>query len=181
MFRFEWYKAGETKNRPSVIWFDGIQGFSWALDPALKRGRFRLRRDDKLGSLIEDSLKPSGGMIFTVPSLLMTHVAPYTFGDVVEDLTDVSLTKAQLVDGELCFVIAGKAKGTPWVFWIGSKTHLLRKVRSFYSIGGFHDPKNKRRFIAEEIHQEIKLNERIPESVFRYRPRLRSGDFDMTK
>lgn len=183
MFRFEWQNSLTKTSRDSVIWLDGEQAYSWAADKVLGEDRFVFEQKRNFDSLIDDAIKPSGGMVLMVPGLLMTTLRPYTFADVVKDIFEPKIIKEQLVDSEMCYVIMGEVSNVPWVLWVGKKTFLLRKMRSFYSIGSFYERLKKgqsNQLVAEEIHHQIRINRRIPEKLFHYRPWVRARDKDLT-
>jgi hypothetical protein len=184
MFRFEWQNSSTKTSRDSVIWLDGEQSYSWAADNVVGEDRFVLERKRNFDSLIDDAIKPSGGMVLTIPGLLMATLRPYTFGDVVKDILEPKIIKEQLVDSEMCYVITGKVLNVPWLLWVGKKTFLLRKVRSFYSVGSFYERLKKgqsNQLVAEEVHHEIRINRRMPEKLFHYRPRIKARDKDLTR
>jgi Predicted periplasmic protein (DUF2092) len=175
-FRFEWKNS--TSSRYSLIWFDEKNAYSWAAHTVLKRDRFLLERKADLDLLIQETIRPSAGMVFTVPSLLMKDLAPYTFGDMISSLKDLSVVKEETIDGERCYLIKGKVSNVPWLLWIGKRSYLLRKTRSFATTG-FHQQRSTREdVIVEELRRDIKTNRRIPSAIFRYHPRLRPGDLD---
>lgn len=138
MFRFEWQSSLVRAPRNSVIWTHGKQVYSWAANKVIGEDRFVLKKESAFSLLIDKTMKPSGGSVFTVPSLLITDLAYYTFADLVNDLTDLTIVREDLLDGEMSYVIKGKASTVPWLLWVGKKSYLLRKPRSFYSIGSFH-------------------------------------------
>jgi hypothetical protein len=184
MFRFEWQSALKRSSRDSVVWFDGKNAFSWTTNSNLDEQRYLFSDEPDFYSLIENRISSTGGMIFTIPSLLMPNLAPYTFRDVLKDLAELDLIKEQMIEGEMCYVIKGTASTVPWLFWIGKKTHLLRKSRSLGSIGSFHERLTtgaSGSFVLEETRSHIRINTLIPSYVFRFRPDLKAGDLDATR
>jgi hypothetical protein len=102
----------------------------------------------------------------------------------VTSMTELALLGDERMDGEDCRVIKGKIDGTPWVLWIGKKSYLLRKTRTLYTSSSFHEMVEKGRVktsVAEEVHHDIKVNEKIPTEVFKYQPHLLSNDVDLTR
>jgi len=155
----------------------------WTAGRSLGKDRFALERRPEFDSLIDETIKPSRGTVLTIPGLLIRSLEPYTFADDIKNLSEPRIIKEQLVDGEMCYVISGKASNDPWLFWVGKKTSLLRKMRSFLSIGSFDEPLRRglpNRLVAEETHHDIRINQQIPKQIFRYQPRLRAGDVDLT-
>jgi hypothetical protein len=99
-------------------------------------------------------------------------------------MTQIERLREEEFDGEMCHVIKGNLSGVPWVIWVGKESYLLRKTRTLYSGDSFHEKVQKgiaKALIAEEIHRNIKINERIPEEVFKYKPRFRADDVDLTR
>lgn len=184
MFRFDWLNSSTKTSRDSAIWFDGEQGYIWAADKVLGEDRFVFDRKSRFDTLINDTIKPSRGTVLTIPGLLIKSLEPYTFADDIKNLSELRMIKEQLVDGEMCYVISGKASNNPWLFWVGKRTSLLRKMRSFLSAGSFDERSRKGRSntgVAEETHHNIRINEQIPEKIFRYQPRIRVGDLDLRR
>ena len=184
MFRFDWHSSSTNTPRNSAIWFDGEQGYIWTADRFLGKDRFVQERRPEFDSLIDETINPSRGTVLTIPGLLMKSLRPYTFADDIKNLSEPRIIKEQLVDGEMCYVISGKASNDPWLFWVGKKSSLLRKMRSFLSIGSFDQPLRRGQFnrlVAEETHHNIRINQQIPKETFRYRPQVRVGDVDLTR
>jgi hypothetical protein len=70
------------------------------------------------------------------------------------------------------------------VLWVGEKSRLLRKTRTLYTSGSFHERLEKgraRAYVAEEIHRDIRVNGKIPLEVFRRRPQVLANDVDLTR
>lgn len=182
MFRFEWRNSLLRVPRNSVIWSDRKQAYRWASDGTLGKAGFLLENGPDLSSYIESAVESSSGAVFLVPSLLMKDVSPYTFADVLSNMTELSLLTEEQVDGEMCFVIKGNTSTAPWVLWVGKKSHLLRKTRTLYSGGSFHEKVEKgivKTLIAEETHLDIKINKKIPEDVFKFTPQMQLHDVDL--
>lgn len=184
MFRFEWRNSFLRASRESVIWSDGKQAYSWLPDAIPGKGGFLLEKEADLNSCIDNAIGSSSGAAFFVPSLLLRDVNNFPFGDMVNNMTGLSLLREEQLDGEACHVIKGNISGVPWVLWVGKKTYLLRKTRTLYSGGSFHETVGKRidkTLMAEEIHRDIKVNAVIPKEVFTYRPQLQANDIDLTR
>jgi hypothetical protein len=185
MLRFEWKSSHMPTSREAAIWSDGRTDFSWLPNRGLKDGSFTLDDGADLRFNVGEAQRLSGGAVFFVPSLLIKDLDYVPFGEMVSSMTDLSLVKDEQVDGELCHVISGKIYGTPWVLWVGKDSRLLRKTRTLYTSASFHETLEKKGrvklSIAEEVHRDIKVNEKIPEAVFRYRPQLRADDIDLTR
>jgi len=184
MFRFEWQSSLFQASRDSVIWSDGKQLYSLSPRRNLENSGFLLQKQTDMKLLIDETIRPSGGTVYSVPSLLMEDLSNYTFADVISNMSELSLLGEKQFDAELCYVIQGKVSGVPWMLWVGKKSHLLRKTRTLYSRSSFHDTLEKgaaKTLMAEEIHRDIRINERIPEKVFEYKPQLQTHDVDLTR
>lgn len=184
-FRFEWRGPLLRVSRDAAVWSDGKQAYSWTPDISGVGEGFILNKGSELRWYVDEAQRWSGGAVFFVPSLLMKDVSPFSFGDMVRIMEGLSLLREEQIDGEPCHVIKGDISGVPWVLWVGKDSHLLRKTRTLYTSASFHETLEKKgrvkTSIAEEIHQDIKVNKRIPEAVFRHRPRLRTDDIDLTR
>ncbi|HEX2271541.1 MAG TPA: hypothetical protein VHH35_18495 [Pyrinomonadaceae bacterium] len=177
MFRFDWQNSWGKNSRRSAVWFDSKHAYSWDSDSALGGDRFLLNQEDSLSLLINQKTASSASTMLTVPGLLMTDLVPHTFADVVQDLTDVRIVREEPVEDAMCFLIRGRAGRTPWLLWIDKKAYYLRKMRSVFSVGSFHEAQ-KSEYVAEEIRRHIEINKPITEKIFHYRPEFRRGDLD---
>lgn len=184
-FRFEWGGPLLSAMRDAAVWSDGNQTYSWMPDKIHGREGFILDSARELRRSIDEAKGSSGGAAFFVPSLLMKDVSPFPFADMLSIMEGLLLLREEQIDGEPCHVIKGDISGVPWVLWVGKESHLLRKTRTLYTSASFHETLEKKgrvkTFIAEEIHRDIKVNKKIPETVFKYRPKLRANDIDFTR
>ncbi len=184
LFRFDWLNRLTKTSRESAIWSDGQEHCIWALDRVTPDDRFNFERKRDFDFLVDRAVKPSNGTILTIPGLLIPTLRPYTFADVIRDLSEAKIIKEQFVDGEMCYVISAKASNDPWVFWIGKRSFLLRKMRSVLASGSFDEGRGRRpskRVIAEEVHRHIEINRTVDPEVFHYKPRILARDTDLTK
>jgi len=185
LFRFDWRNGLTKTSRESVIWSDGQEHYIWAPDRVTPDDRFNLERKKGFDYLIDRVVKPSNGTILPIPGLLIPTLRRYSFADVARHLSEVKIIKEAFVDGEMCYVVSAKASNDPWVFWIGKSSFLLRKMRSVLATGSFDPEKENRhkpkRAIAEEIHRKIRINEKLDEGVFHYKPQILPRDTDLTK
>jgi hypothetical protein len=182
LFRFDWQNSYLT-NRTSSIWFDGRSTYDWDVAPT-GSDRFILRKAADFSMEITEKMRASGGTVFTIPSLLIPNLAPYSFADVVRDFKDLSIRREEQINGFTCYVIRGSIKGTPWLLWVDKRDYLLIKVRSYYSIASFHDQirdPQSNRLIGEEVRHTVSINERVSRTEFRYQPHLKTGDIDNTR
>jgi outer membrane lipoprotein-sorting protein len=184
-FRFEWRSPLLRASRDAAVWSNGKQAYSWTPDISGIGKGFILNKGSALRWYVDEAQRWAGGAVYFVPSLLMKDVSPFSFGDMLSTMEGLSLLREEQIDGETCHVIKGDISGVPWVLWVGKESHLLRKTRTLYTSASFHEMLEKKgrvqTSIAEEIHRDIKVNKRIPEAVFRYRPRLGADDIDLTR
>lgn len=174
--RFEWKNSKEAAARLSVVWFDGKQAYLWMpTEPSTPI--FELTSTTELWFQFDRALSSSLGSVLFVPTLMLKNVTD--FADILRTARQVSIEGEDLIDGESCYRIKAELSGVPWLLWIGKESFLLRKSKTSYSAGRFDVPMRES-FIAEEIHTNICLNRRLPESLFRYRPLLGAQDLDMT-
>jgi len=184
MFRFDWNGPFVPRSREAVIWSDGKKVYQWMPSSYAGDGNFALYSGDPLQFYIDEALGTSAGAIFPVPSMLIKEASIFSFADLLSIATRVSLLKEEQVDGVTCYVIQVHLSGAPWTLWIDKKDHVLRKTRTLYSRGSFHETLQKgvrNKFFAEEIHRDIRINERIPQTVFKYRPQIQARDVDLTR
>ena len=179
--RFEW--TNSRQGRPSVLWFDGKRANLWK-PSELDSGSFQFTSHRYLEPQLYEAVRPSLGSAFFVPTLLVGgSEVSHGFPEILSNATHLSFGQEQLMDGELCYVINAELSDVPWSLWIGKKSFLIRKTRTLYSTGVF-DPTNKtprKSYVAEEIHTNIKVNRGVPQSYFRYRPKLLPHDDDLTR
>ena len=184
LFRFEWRSSSIPASREAAVWSDGKKDYRWMPEVFPKSDRFMLYDGAPLRFNVDDALKSSSGAIFFIPSLLMEDIAPIPFGELLEHMTELSLLPEERIDGEACYVIGGRISAAPWTLWVGKETHLLRKTRTLYTSASFHETLKKglvKSYTAEEIHRDIKIDEKIPEETFRHKPQIRADDIDLTR
>lgn len=187
MFRFEWRNHLKPTSREAVVWSDGRKSYGWM--PNVARGdgddgSFVLQGGEKLRSYVEEAQRSSSGAAFFVPSLLMKDLDYIAFGEMLGSMSGLKLIREERFDGEVCHVIGGDIFGGPWLLWVGKESRLLRKTRTLYTSGSFHETLRTgraRTMVAEEVHRDIRVNEKLPAGTFSYRPRLRADDIDLTR
>jgi len=81
----------------------------------------------------------------------------------LDQLTDLSLSRDEEFEGELCYHIRGKHQGEPYDVWIGKRDWLLRKVRNESKYADYTS-------IQEEIHRHLSVNQPIAKDVFDFKP-----------
>jgi hypothetical protein len=178
-FRFEWNSPSEAATREAVIWKNGKREYGWM---PFRRGdsRFELS-ESELWLHLDRAGSSSMGSAFFITTLLLKNVVVHPFSDMLLHAERVSVIREDLIDGEMCYVVKAELSSVPWLIWIGKESSLLRKTRTAYSEGSFHEPQKRKRFIAEEIHRDVRINHKIPDSVFRFKPRLLANDADYTR
>ena len=183
--RFEWRSHRRRMTRDAAVWSDGERVYDWRPSPLQDDDSFDLSAGKDLRYYLGEAAKSSSGVALHVPTLLMSDLDPvFSLASYLSDMGEPSLLREEQIDGEPCYVIKGKIAGAPWVLWVGKGSRLLRKMRTLYTTASFHETLEKgtiTTLIAEEIHRDIKINERIPEAVFKRRPQLRPDDSDLTR
>lgn len=185
MFRFEWRSHDpQAPRRESVVWSDGRKSYGWMPDRALGDVAFVLDGGGKLSWYVGEAQRTSSGAAFFIPSLLMKDVDPLPFGELLSHMSGLSVVREEEFDGEVCHVLGGNISGAPWLLWVGKQSRLLRKTRTTYTSGSFHEMLEQKRVettVAEEIHRDIHVNEKLPAATFKFRPRLGARDIDLTR
>jgi hypothetical protein len=182
MFRFDWKPAKSP--RESAVWFDGKDVYRWMPSMGARSETFALFRSKYLSTTVDEAARYSSGSVFPIISMLVEKTSVVSFDDLLQLAPTMTVTKEESVNGELCYVINTNLSGAPWTLWVGKQTNLLRKTRTVYSYGSFHERVEKgvrREFFAEETRHDIKINEPISKDVFKYRPTLQRGDLDLTR
>jgi hypothetical protein len=180
-FRFDWNSSMFLTRRNAVIWFNGKKAYEW-MPQSITDQDFTLSSSSALWLAVVEANRSSAGATFVVPSMLTKGVDPAIgFADHLESATDLWIMREESCEDESCYVVRGHLSGTPWVFWIGKNSYLLRKFRTLYSRGSFHDQQKREQGIAEEIHSNIKINGKLSRDVFNFRPRLLPNDVDLTR
>lgn len=182
--RFEWRDPRQQMTRDAAIWTDGERVYSWLPSPLPGDDGFTLSAGTSLGLYFNEAASRSSGAASLVPGLLIKDEMWFSFAFSLSEMGELSLLREERIDGEPCHVIKGKISGAPWVLWVGKGSRLLRKMRTVYTTASFHETLEKgmiKTSIAEEIHRDIKIDERIPEAVFKRRPQLRPDDVDLTR
>ena len=182
MFRFDWKPT--QSERESSVWFDGHDVDQWWPSTTVRDKTFTFFRSKYLNITLDEAAGKSSGAVFPIISMLVAKASVVSFDDLLRMAQTMTVIKEESIDGEICYVINTDLSGAPWTLWVGKQTHLLRKTRTVYSYGSFHERVEKgikREFIAEENRRDIKINEPISKSVLKFRPALRPGDSDLTR
>lgn len=182
--RFEWRNHRRRMTRDAAVWSDGERVYDWRPSRLPGDDSFTLFSGAGLRYYIGEAGNSKSGAAFHIPSLLIDDAETPSFAYFLKGMEGLSLLREELIDGEPCHVIKGQMTRAPWVLWVGKGSRLLRKMRTVYTTASFHETLEKGMIdavIAEEVHRDIKVNERIPEAVFKRRPRPRAGDSDLTR
>lgn len=181
-FRFEWKSSFLRSSREAAIWSDGWHDYLWMPNRPGNGDSFMLYGRGDLEFYFDQAKPSSAGSIFFVPTLLMKEASPFPFANLLAIASELSLLREEQFDGETCYVIKCKMSGVPWTLWVGKNSYLLRKTRTEYISGSFDDKGAIRNsLIAEEIHRDIRINRKIPDAVFQYKPKLLPNDIDLTR
>lgn len=182
--RFDWRNSLHPGSRKAAVWSDGTTAYSWT--PTVyptEVGSFTLYTGGSLWGYLDEATRSAARANFIVPSLLVKDLTFSSFDKMLIGADGLSVLSEEAFGGEICYVIKAKMSGTPWMLWVGKESSLLRKTRTWYSkSSSFHTgPRPSEPWVLEETHNDIKINEEIPKSVFEYRPQLLKGDVDMTR
>lgn len=184
MFRFDWKSAMMKGPREASIWSDGKKIYEWMPSVGARDDGFTLSTSKYLTLTVDQAARSSAGTAFFLISMFISEASVVSFDQLLTRATELALIREEPVEHDLCYVIKANLSGAPWTFWIDKQSHLLRKTRTVYSYGSFHERVEKgirREFVAEEIHRQIRINEPVPADVFKYRPKLEAHDFDLTR
>ena len=105
---------------------------------------------------LDEANRLSMGSAFFITTLLLKNVVVDPFSVMLLHAERVLLIREELIGGEICHVVKAELSGVPWLLWIGKESSLLRKTRTVYSQGFFHEPEKRKSFFAEEIHRDIR-------------------------
>jgi outer membrane lipoprotein-sorting protein len=148
-YRFQWRTDEEADNGWKVIWTTG--NFFSTLNV---NGERELEMDR--GTTIAKSAAVTRGASQTVAALLSGTVRGFR----LSSMTQVTLIKKEIFDGENCYVLRGHHPlGFSIDVWISKSDFLIRKIRQMNGDGSFQ----------EEVRQNIKLDVPIPQSIFQFK------------
>jgi hypothetical protein len=156
---------------------------SWWPNTTAGDKTFTLFRSKYLDITVNQAAGHSSGAVFPIISMLVPKASVVSFDELLGMASTMTLLKEEPVEGQMCYVINTNLSGAPWTLWVDKERNLLRKTRTVYSYGSFHEriEKGRREFVAEETRRDIKINESISKNVFKHRPKLRRGDADLTR
>lgn len=162
LLRFEWVDNSAGKPTNNIVWLNGKETSIYHEPNALKRG-------EALG-LVAATVR-SEGAAQSIPRLLMN-----LGGFALTDLAELSLEREEKFDGAPCYVIDGKHQVPETTYapypqvkkegkyelatmelWVDKNSYLIRKIRTTITIDST---------VKEEIHRDIKLDEKIPNAIF---------------
>jgi outer membrane lipoprotein-sorting protein len=150
--RIEW-KAQLFPNSPHiqcVLWTKKNETFTY-----WETGKFEKMKDLRDGIYANAGI--SSSITATIPCLL-TGIEPLTFD--LKKITKVLSSEEEEFDNTLCIYLKVKDKDEKiWEIWVGKEDFLLRKIRRTLIKG-----------VAEEVHQNIKINEEINPEIFDFEP-----------
>lgn len=134
-----------------VLWSNGTETFTY-----WETGMFEKMESLKDG--IHANTGVSHGITSTVPCLL-TGTKSLSFN--LEDITSILSFKEEKFNKTDCLYLKIKDKKEKiYELWIGKEDYLIRKLKRTLFTG-----------IAEEVHQNIKINEKIDKETFNYKPK----------
>ena len=139
-------RTPDAKPVREVMWFDGEMARMWSTEsPVVARTNIQLA-----GS------KMFGTYAYHVPTLLE---ASYGGPRRLHQLGTPTLAGEENVEGADCYRITGDWLGDPYEVWIGKSDHLVRKIVANY-----------KGYVMEEVHREIRHDQPMDMSVFRFAP-----------
>lgn len=155
LFRFEWREKIPPKQEMSlyVVWCKGKETYTyWEI------GKFE--KSKSLEQAIAANTGVSSGGINTVSLMLINQDQSFILNSLVEE----KLIGKDSLDGARCYVIRAKHErvGREVELWIEKEDFLLRKLKR----------KLRSNAILEERHKDIKINHKISEEIFNYKPPL---------
>lgn len=153
LIRFEWRDAPEESrdSRPNIFWSDGAEIFS------LYNFSDGPEKAENISRAVAGATGISRGAAHTIPRLLLTDVIGFS----LTEMHRVTFLSHETFEGEECFVVRGfHPFGFSIDVWISKRDMLIRKIREEGKNGTFE----------EDIRREVKINNKIPESTFKFKP-----------
>lgn len=157
LFCFEWKEKIPQKEETLLyaVWNNGKETYTyWEL------GKFEKESSLEQAILANAGISSSG--ISTVPLMLINQERSF----ILKSLIDETLVRDDVIDGVKCYVIQAKYEklGREVELWIGKDDFLLRKLKRKLWSGA----------ISEEVHKNIKLDQKISKKIFNFKPPLRT-------
>lgn len=177
--KFEWKNKQSRVNRESVVWSNSKGAFSWGTDFDEPDASFIFDKEQDLKWAIDEETRGSMGAGDILYTALDGSKESYSFSK----LTNSRVIRKETLSGNDCYVILGNIGKEPWVLWIDTKTFVLRRFRTIIATGSFGDAVASGYMpftVGEFNHNNIVLNESIPDSVFDFKPEMRKGDIDIS-
>ena len=178
--RFEWVVDQSKVTRPSVVWSDGKNAFSWRTDYSDNDDIFIWDKESSLDWAIDEETRGSMSVADILYNALTGSTKFYSFNK----MKQTRIVRVESVAGRNCFVILGYISDDPWVLWIDKKSFVLRRYRTQFATGSFDEsvitgfmPTT----LGEVNHDNIQTNAPIRKSIFAFKPKLKKGDIDISK
>ena len=125
-YYIEWdQKVHETYSNIGAVWSDGKEHF------LLINARRKTSPKDRLMALAS-ATGISGGAANTIPSLFFAQPA-----NVLHQLNEVRQEGEETIDGDQCYIIAGKMANMTMKYWISKDALLIRQRQQI--LGGKHE------------------------------------------
>lgn len=176
-FLFEWKNVAFDFDRSFVFWSDGNATYSWR-PRNFDSPHFEWISERESSWMIGEATRGSMGTAQLLFSLLGGGKEPFAFNK----MKDAQIVREEAVQGATCYVIVGSLSGGIWALWIDKQTFLLRRYRTVYLGGSFHDVvegKKVRIAIGETSFSTARFKSSM--TNFGFKPTLLEGDLDISK
>lgn len=178
--RFEWVDNQSKVTRPSVVWSNGKNAYSWRTDYDDNDDIFIWDKESTLKWAIDQETRGSMSVADILYNALTGNKEYYSFSE----MKQARIIREESIASNPCFVILGYISRDPWVLWIDKKNFVLRRYRMQVATGSFDEsvitgymPTT----LGEVNHDNIQTNAGVARSIFNFKPRLRKGDIDISK
>lgn len=179
-FRFEWIDNQSMVTRPSVVWSDGKNAYSWRTNYDDNDDIFIWDKESTLQWAINEETRGSMSVADILYNMLTGSKEFYSFNK----MTLPRIAREESVAGRACYVILGYISNDPWALWIDKETFILRRYRMQIATGSFDESVNTNYMpttLGEVNYDSVQTNLNISRLIFEFRPTLRKGDIDISK
>ncbi|MEJ7624100.1 MAG: hypothetical protein WKF34_08895 [Pyrinomonadaceae bacterium] len=178
--RFEWIDNQSKITRPSVVWSDGKNAYSWRTDYDDNDDIFIWDKESSLKWAINEETRGSMSVADILYNALTGSNEYYSFNK----MTRSRIAHEEVLTGRACYVILGEISNDPWALWIDKKSFVLRRYRMQIATGSFDESVRTGYMpttLGEVNFDSVQTNSTISRSIFDFRPKLRKGDIDISK
>ncbi len=136
-----------------ILWSNGVETFTY-----WETGLFE--KMESLEKGIHANTGVSRRITATVPCLL---IGIRSLGFNLDDAKSILSVREEEIESTECLYLKVEDKQEKFYeLWIGKEDHLIRKLKRPLLKG-----------IVEEVHQNIKINEKIEKEIFNYKPEVK--------